>query len=280
MIIAMLVPRPRNNDPLGHLVRTAGEWTGVTPLLEEMRPGGGLHRFASSLAGGHPGQAWDQYRQWRGPWLEGGGDMALPWGPGVVHVPGTRTPPARSLQEGMRNQETLDMWRDASRSISEAPTLTPGTAWAQSSMNELRMRELGMGKPQMQARAEQGRLRKQAFDDQQDAMLTQLTSLLPPGEVVPFLTPVGKDAVHGRLVKARNQALSMMDLQKRGVPIHDPTSTIPAMLEQARGRIGRIMHDDARAQPNAAHAEDIRRASQRLMEMRPGGRLERPDRMH
>jgi hypothetical protein len=209
--------------------------------------------------------------------------MALPIGPWGKLGAGLRTGPARTIQQGMMNQAKLDMFRDASRSIEAAPQLSPGQAWAQGSMNELQMRNMGMSRAQLQARNEQARLRQQtaelAHSDQAYATVKHLSSLLPEQSVVPHLSEPTQGIMRNILGGARTDANNMLNSQPIGGerpgigPLTEGTS-IPQMLERVRNQIAGVMQHDARIQPTADQALPIRQAAQRVQANVPGAPLE------
>ncbi len=216
--------------------------------------------------------------------------MPVPWGEGAS---GGRTGPAMPIQARMRQQALKDMWRDTSKSIQAAPELGAGTQWVQDSINELRMRELGLGKREIIQRRVDRNAGRRATLDQLTESARGLESLLPDPAIVPNLPANVKAHLVETLMKTRKQVEEAMLQQQKGnargmnrLPeellfsapqrIETTRNQVEAILSQHLGNVLQESHTGNRivAQQKAAQAQALQDAMTRLMTERPGAQLD------
>jgi hypothetical protein len=165
----------------------------------------------------------------------------VPWG-----ARGGRTAPALPRGERMKQQVVKDFHRDASQSIAAAPELGAGTQWVNDSMQELRMRELGLSKREILQRRVDTLAGRRATMDQLLESTRGLESLLPDASIVPLLPAGVKSHLVETLMKTRKVVEDKMALQQQGNARGEPMRsehmlTAPQRIEMARNRVEAIL---------------------------------------
>lgn len=241
-------------DPLSLLSGVLGA-TGLNQVL----PGGVVQDFSQTLWA-DPRQAATEYAQWRGPITRDGGTMQLPFGPWGPVKTGFRMGPARSLQDKFRQQAMMDMHRDVTKSLQQAPEADFLSGHIDTAMKKVSMNRLGMSKHDIQDRQFGAR----AVGDQYNAAWDDLNSLFPPEYLVPFMDHPTQDILRNVLTNARKGVADRM-ANPRGQPLR-PGHAAPDITANARKFVVKALNQQADKHAQIANYD-------RAAEMRSGADL-------